>query len=342
MNVNQKTAAPPPGPDKPNVAVLAIHTNVVEREEHRSLEEMIFQASRTALEQAGIDHSGLDGVVLSGNDQADGRVISCMPSAGPAGGVDLDVTMIASSGEHALVYGYLRLLSGQGDSVLVVGWGKPSESVHPDFAELVSAEPYLLRAIGMNDTLAAALQASTWVTDAPAQGDAVSWPLTREDLPARCDGVYAAVLAVEGSFEPGRELAWIHGAGWSTDRYEMGARDLGVQTALTKAKDHLASAGLRPDDWTSVEIAAPSEPAVVAARATLGLGEHTAVNGTGSLASSPAPAHVAGLARMLAAAGSVGRRGSSTGSPAVAAGIGMNGFAGQGATVMVFGEEMKA
>ena len=266
MSVNQE----PPESGRPDVAVLAVHTDVVEREEDRSLEEMIFQATRAALAQAGIDRSGLGGIVLSGNDQIDGRVISCMPSAGPAGGVDLDVTMIASSGEHALVYGYLRLLSGQGQNVLVVGWGKPSESVYPDFAELVSAEPYVLRAIGMNDTLAAALQASTWVTDSGSGsgGDTVSWPLTRDDLPGRCDGVYAAVLAVEGSFEPGRELAWVHGAGWSTDRYELGARDLAVQTSLTKAKEHLASSGLRPDDWKSVEIAAPSEPAVIAAGAT--------------------------------------------------------------------------
>lgn len=340
--MNEETTAPP-GADKPNVAVLSIHNDVVEREERRSLEEMIFQASRAALEQASLDRSELDGVVLSGNDQVDGRVISCMPSAGPAGGVDLDVTMIASSGEHALVYGYLRLLSGQGNNVLVVGWGKPSESVHPDFAELVSAEPYMLRAIGMNDTLAAALQASTWTSGSDAaDGEFVSWPLTRGDLPARCDGVYAAVLAVEGSFELGREIAWVHGAGWSTDRYEIGARDLGVQTALTKAKEHLAAADLQPRDWTSVEIAAPSEPAVAAAGTTLGLGDGTVVNRTGALADSPAPAHVAGLDRMLAAANSVGQGRSSTGTPAVAAGVGLNGFAGQGATVMVFGKERKA
>ncbi|GAA5113942.1 hypothetical protein [Pseudonocardia adelaidensis] len=330
-------------PDTPHVAVLAVHTDVVEREEHRSLEEMIFQASRAVLERAGLDRCALDGVVLSGNDQVDGRVISCMPSAGPAGGVGLDVTMIASSGEHALVYGYLRLLSGQGRTVLVVGWGKPSESVHPDFAELVSAEPYVLRAVGMNDTLAAALQASTWITDGgPSGDDVVSWPLTRDDLPARCDGVYAAVLAVEGSFEPGRELAWVHDAGWSTDRYEMGARDLRVQTALAGAREQVTATGCGPAGWTSVEIAGPSEPAVVAATATLGLADGAAVNASGSLASAPAPAHVAGLARMLAAAGSVARREADTGPPAVAAGIGLNGFAGQGATVMVFGEERKA
>src|SRR3982074_3699243 len=122
---------PPREPERPNVAVLSIRSDVIEREEDRSLEEMIFQASRDALKQAGLDRFVLDGVVLSGNDQVDGLVISCMPSAGPAGGVDHDVTMIASSGEHALVYGYLRLPSGQGENVLLVGWGKANEAVPP-------------------------------------------------------------------------------------------------------------------------------------------------------------------------------------------------------------------
>jgi hypothetical protein len=332
--VNEEPAGPPR--QRPRVAVLSLHGDVVAREEHRSLEEMIFAATRGALAAAGLDRTDLDGVVLSGNDQVDGRVISCMPSAGPAGGVDLDVTMIASSGEHALVYGYLRLLAGQGDNVLVVGWAKPSESVHPDFAELVSAEPYLLRAIGMNDTIAAALQASTWEDGAgPEPGSTVSWPLAADDLPARGDAVYAAVLAVEGAFEPGREVAWVRGAGWSTDRYELGARNLAEQTALTRATAHLPASGAPGvERWGAVEIAAPSEPAVRAARATLGLTATVPVNASGGLAQRAASAHVAGLARLFAAAETVGG-----GGPDVVAGIGMNGFAGQGATVMVFGRE---
>jgi hypothetical protein len=320
--------------ERPRVAVLALHSDVVAREERRSLEEMIFAASSAALAAAGLGRADLDGVVLSGNDQVDGRVISCMPSAGPAGGVDLDVTMIASSGEHALVHGYLRLLAGQGDNVLVVGWAKPSESVHPDFAELVAAEPYVLRAVGMNDTIAAALQASTWTsTGGPDPGSTVSWPLAGDDLPARGDAVFAAVLAVEGSFEPGREVAWVRGAGWSTDRYELGARDLAEQTALIRATAHLRACGAPGvERWAGVEIAAPSEPAVRAARATLGLADTVPVNASGGLAQRPAASHVAGLARLFAAAEAVGRD-----EQDVVAGIGMNGFAGQGATVMVFG-----
>ncbi|MET7640635.1 hypothetical protein [Streptomyces sp. NPDC005438] len=323
---------------RPRVAVLSVYADTVDRETDRSLEEMIFEATSAALRSAGVDRSALDGVVLSGNDQTDGRVISCMTSAGPAGGVDLDVTMIASSGEHALVYGYLRLLAGQGDNVLVVGWSKPSESVYPEHAELVGAEPYVLRAVGVNNTLAAALAASRHTHDAgPPAEEVVSWPLTRADLPATGDAVYAAVLGVAGTFPPGSELCWVRGAGWATDHYELGARR--ERGALEQALEHLASSGAPdPARWASAEIAAPSVPAVREAVGALGLAEDTPVNPSGPLSAVPAPAHVAGLGRLLAAArgaSGAGGRGALTG------GVGLHGFAGQGATVMVFGEEDK-
>src|SRR5690606_35595100 len=139
------------------------------------LEEMVFAASTEVLARAKVTRDEVGSIVISANDQTDGRVISCMVGAGPAGGVHHDVMMIAASGEHALIYAYLRLLAGEGSTVLVVGWAKPSESVHPDHAELVSAEPYVLRNIGMNQTIAAALQASRLGASELA-GCFASWP----------------------------------------------------------------------------------------------------------------------------------------------------------------------
>lgn len=323
------------------IAVLAAQSTVVDAEGSRSLEEMIFETTAEALAVAGLSHALLDGVVLSGNDQTDGRVISCMTSAGPASGVEKDVTMIASSADHALVYGYLRLLSGQGDNVLVVGWGKPSESVHPEHAELVSAEPFLLRPIGMNDTLAAALQASRWATEHTGTVEhPVSWPLSKADLPSRADAVHAVVLAVDGTFSPGTELAWVTDAGWATDAYDLGSRDLSELVSLRAAAAQISGrAGEAEALWDTAEIAAPSEAAVRAATAALGLDERTSVNPSGSLAARPAPAHVAGLDRMLAAIRAVTQDGGSPGSGArrvTTAGIGLQGFAAQGATIIVF------
>lgn len=339
------TGAPAAAAGGPQIAVLSTSSTTVSAEHRRSLEEMIFETTATALRDAGLSYTELDGVVLSGNDQTDGRIISCMPSAGPAAGVDRDVTMIASSADHALVYGYLRLLSGQGRNVLVVGWGKPSESVHPEHAELVSAEPYVLRAVGMNDTLAAALQASRWVgSDLGTVAAPVSWPLSADDLPSRCDAVHAAVLAVDGAFPDGSELAWVSGAGWATDSYELGSRDISDLCALRAAAGQIAKRSVyaAPSAWSTVEIAGPSEPAVAAAAATLGLEAGTTINASGSLAEQSAPAHVAGLARMLAAVRAIKHDDTTAPRPrdraSTSAGIGMQGFAAQGATVMVFSD----
>lgn len=320
------------------IAVLATHELVAPREDHMSLEEMIFACSSTVLKKAGLDHSTLEGVVMSGQDQIDGRVISCMPSAGPAGGVGRDVTMIASSGDHALVYGWMRLLSGQGSNVLVIGWSKPSESVSLAHSQSVSAEPFVLRAVGMNDTIAASLQASRWYTpDAPVE-DPVSWPLSAEDLPADADAVYAAVLATADQVGPDGPIAWISGAGWSTDQYDMGSRDLTENTPLRQALAQIEqiSGVPRARTWDVVEIAAASEPAVQRAAEALDLPATARVNPSGSLRERPAPAHVSGLGRMLAALDAVGK-----GEASHAAAVGLHGFAGQGATVMVFSGEQE-
>lgn len=320
------------------IAVLATHQLVVPREDHMSLEEMIFTCSSTVLEKAGLTHATLDGVVLSGQDQIDGRVISCMPSAGPAGGVGRDVTMIASSGDHALVYGWMRLLSGQGSNVLVIGWSKPSESVSLAHSQSVSAEPFVLRAVGMNDTIAASLQASRWHDpDTPVE-DPVSWPLSTKDLPADADAVYATVLATADQVGSDGPVAWISGAGWSTDQYDMGSRDFTENASLRQALARVEQTPGVPEPraWDVVEIAAASEPAVRRASETLNLPSTARVNPSGSLRERPAPAHVSGLSRMLAALDAVGEAKASH-----SVGIGLHGFAGQGATVMVFSSEQE-
>ncbi|MDQ0823761.1 hypothetical protein QFZ69_004707 [Arthrobacter sp. V1I7] len=304
---------------------------------------MIFDTTTRALQSAGLEAHDLDGIVLSGNDEIDGRVISIMPSTGPAGGVDRDTTMIASSGDHALIYGYLRLKAGQGKNVLVVGWAKPSESVDPNRAELMAAEPYLLRQVGMNNTIAAALQASTWVSpaDVHISNATTAWPLEKEDLPGRGDSVHAAVLAVDGEFTAGEELAWIVDTGWSTVSYEIGTRDLGDLSALRFATEQIArrSPDAAPERWDAVEIGGDSEYTVQAVRRTLSVRENAEINASGSLQEQLTSPHVAGLGRMLAAIRAVGKsadNGDGAHGGRIVAGVGFNGYAGQGASVMVF------
>jgi hypothetical protein len=318
----------------PRVALVATRTVGARRVEDRSLEELTFHASAGVLADSGLSAATVGSVVLYGQDQMNGRVISCMVASGPAGGVERDVTMVASSGEHALIHAYLRLLAGQGDSVLVVAWGKPSEGVHPEHAELVHAEPYLLRRLGMNNAVAAALQASRLGHRPDGAESVTAWPLTAADLPSDHDVVHTAVLRREGTFDAGTELAWVRGAGWAMDAYDLGGRDLAELTSLDAVAAQLQRQGAPPaGTWDRVEIAAPSEPLVGTIAGRLGVPAGCAVNPDASTSALESSLLTAGVARMLAAARAVGE------GARVAAGVGMQGFAGQGAAAMVFAND---
>ena len=300
---------------------------------------MIFETSTRALKSIGLSAADIDAFVLGGNDQIDGRVISIMPSAGPAGGVNHDTTMIASSGAHALIYAYLRIMAGQSKRVLVASWAKPSESVDPDRAELMSAEPYLLRTVGMNETIAAALQASRFLNgkEVTASEAFVAWPLTKKELPGRGDSVHVVILAQEGLFNDGSQMAWIVDAGWATSSYELGARDLADQESLQIACNQITkrNSEAAPKNWNAVEVGAASEYAVNAVKEQLPLKVGVSVNASGSLADQMTSPFVLGLSRMVRAI-EVTENEKNSKEQFLAAGIGFNGFAGQSASVMVF------
>jgi len=187
-----------------SVAIVGLDVGRPATVVERSLEEMTFATAQATVADAGLTFSDIDSVVISATDQVDGRVISCMVGSGPAAGVGRDLTMIASASEHALLYAYMRLLAGQGRTALVLAWGKPSESVAPAHAELVAAEPFVLRPHGMNDTLAAALHASAVGAPPQARDGFVSWPLTHADIRPAGDAVCGLVLAVADAVPAGK------------------------------------------------------------------------------------------------------------------------------------------
>ena len=345
---------------------------------------MIFEAARGALEEAGLTADDLDGVVLATSDQVQGRVIESMVTNGAAGGVGRDTTTLASAGEHAFVYGCVRLLADQGRRLLVMAWGKESESLDPSHAELVAAEPFLLRPLGMRSAIAAGLQASSYAARFGLDEDAVhavrtarahaaarangaadgtgrrsgperlvAWPLTSSDLPEPADVAAAIVLTTGDAVTEEHTPAWVQGIGWSTDRYDLGERDLSRFEALETAAKRAFGDGHSAARADVVEVQEISTVASFAACEALGLcgpgegarastGDLPAVNPSGGnlLAN---PANAAGFLRFVAAAQQVrGRAGAAqveSSGPMTAVGAAMHGFAGQGAAVAVFGAE---
>jgi acetyl-CoA C-acetyltransferase len=269
----------------PSAAVVgAFTTPYSPRIEDQSLEEMIFAATSGALTDAGLTIEDIDAVVLSVSDQASGRVIESMVTTGASGGVDRDVTTLASSSEHALCYANLRILAGQSQRVLVVAWGKESEGLDPGHADLLKAEPFLLRPLGMRSFVAAGLQASQYSSrftiddtavselrssraraserahslpdgyfDRETSTRLVSWPLAEGDLPHTCDMASAVVLVHPDAITADQSPAWVTGLGWATDGYEIADRDLCALESLRIAAA-MALRGRRIEDFDVVEM----------------------------------------------------------------------------------------
>jgi acetyl-CoA C-acetyltransferase len=241
----------------------------------RSLEETLYDVSTAALRSAGLTFEDIDGIVVAGNDQYDGRAISIMAASGSVGGVDRDILSTPSASEHAFVLGALRVASGQYRTQLVVAWS-PTEAHSLAEAQRLAADPYFHRRLPLDETASHALQANALEAAAPGtrdlaqaiaaknrrqgavaragtdQADASArvsppWPLTAETIAPPNSGAVAMVLA---SADLVRErgaspVAWLRGMGWATESSFMGDRNLSTAPALGAAVSQAyASAGV--------------------------------------------------------------------------------------------------
>jgi acetyl-CoA C-acetyltransferase len=238
--------------------------------ERVSLEEALHQVTHAALRDAGIAIEDIDGIVVAGNDQLDGRAITVMMASGSVGGVSRDILATPSSAEHAFVLGALRVRSGMYRTQLVVSWS-PLETQDIAQVQRLSADPYFHRALPLDEMSAHALQAvalesklpglrKTAVTItqnnrlhgtraypelSPAPREAVliegsrmlRYPLTEGMVCEPAFAVTAMVLASDDWVDehPGRDCAWVHGMGWATEAAWLGDRDLSALTSLQSA-----------------------------------------------------------------------------------------------------------
>lgn len=229
----------------------------------RSLEETLFDLGAEALHAAGLAIEDMDGVVVAGNDQYDGRAISIMAASGSVGGVDRDILSTPSASEHAFVLGALRIASGQYRTQLIVSWS-PTEARSLSEVQRLAADPYFHRRLPLDEMASHALQASAVEATAPEArslakaiavknrrhgatarpgGDARArsrketrppWPLSADTVTPPSSGAAALVLA-SADFVREREIAsaaWLRGMGWATESSFLGDRDLSAAPAL--------------------------------------------------------------------------------------------------------------
>ncbi len=244
-----------------------------------SLEESIFATTRAALAVAGIDFDAVDGIVVAGNDQYDGRAITVMAASASVGGVGRDILSTPSASEHAFVMGALRIAGGQYRTQLVVAWS-PTEASNLHEVQRLAADPYFHRRLPLDELAAHALQAAALEAQVPdvrrlahlivaknrshgaiaypgatastTSSDVIRWPIEVGMVGQTRSGVVALVLAsADFVTEQQRDdAAWVNGLGWATEASFLGDRDLSRAPALESAA-HMAygQAGIaRPGD----------------------------------------------------------------------------------------------
>ena len=233
---------------------------------HTRLEESIFHVASRALQNAGITRDEVDNVVIAASDAVDGRAISSMLNACPAGAYLKDEIKVADEGIFAVIAGALRLLTGEFETSLIVSWSRPSECSF-SATQAVMADPFFTRPFGLNHVTSSALMAGCYrnkysvPVEVPANvvvknrangcrnpllqnvvpvtaGEVLAsrylaYPVRELEIAPEADGTAALVLTTNKrlgkSERPGPRLT---GMGWATDTYDPGERDLTRFAAL--------------------------------------------------------------------------------------------------------------
>lgn len=257
-------------------------------------EELAFETVRAALADAGVERQALDHVTLATSDEMDGRSISSMLMATPAGAYLKDELRVTDSGLTGLLMGALRVATGRFHLGVVVSWSHTSQIDVEDLMRM-RAEPFALRPVGLNGAIAdglfaGAVQRRLDLDEAAVQeriaarraqaarnpralhagaagsegdGDAVlAWPLRAAHRAPASDGCVAFVLASADwlAAHPGhRALARIAGTASAIDSYRLDGDRLGGLAMFDRALAEVLRRAGRADD-ASIDVAEIEAP----------------------------------------------------------------------------------
>jgi acetyl-CoA acetyltransferase len=248
----------------------------------KRLEEIVFDTAHAALADAGVSRKQIDHVTIAGCDELDGRSISSMLLAAPAGAQLRDEMKCTDSGLTGLCLEAMRIESGIFDIGLLVSWSKPSTAPLEDVMRM-RCEPFYTRPVGLNMTITDGLfaqaagekfgfdefAADEAVLDAYRRAGAnprgvkhaephieaiatspyVAAPLRQAHQAPITDGAVAMVCASERWLKRNpraRPLARVAGIGWRNEEYDLGKDRLSSLTGFKNAMgDALKMAGLK-------------------------------------------------------------------------------------------------
>jgi len=275
--------------------------------EQTSLEEAMYGVTHAALRDAGLAIEDIDGIVVAGNDQMDGRAITIMMASGSVGGVTRDILSTPSGSEHAFVLGALRVRSGIYKTQLVVSWsGMEADSLSE--VQRLSNDPYYHRSLPLDDLSSHALHANVLENEVPQLREAaielarqlrlngfkaypehsaaplekvwieggkmLRYPITEGMVTAPSFAAVAMVLADQEWIQThaGKKVAWVHGMGWATETAYLGDRNLSQLTSLEAATGQAyKEAGITQPHFDVAELADATPYQALVALEGLGL-----------------------------------------------------------------------
>jgi len=255
--------------------------------------EMIFKAVRGALDMAGLKKKDISTVISCTNDYYDGRTISNTFTVEVGGGYMADESKVEMDGAHAVLYGLMRILSG--NHKLAVVWGGSMPSCFPYHStRLFETDPTWERPLAyVNDITSSGFQMRSYMEKygvsaeeiasvavknrknaaknplalAEAQNsnidvkevltsDIYSDPVTELMVAQPCDGVAALLLAPERqALKITDNPVWITGVGYSQDTYYLGDRNLYESKSMEFAgKTAFECAGIK-DPKSEIDVA---------------------------------------------------------------------------------------
>ncbi|MBY8984695.1 MAG: thiolase family protein [Candidatus Lokiarchaeota archaeon] len=255
--------------------------------------EMIFEAVRGALDNAGLNKKDITTAISCTNDYYDGRTISNCYTVEVGGGYMTDESKVEMDGAHAVLYGLMRILSGNHKLALV--WAGSMASCFPyHAARLYETDPIWERPVAyVNDITAAGFQMRAYMEkfgisaaeianvavknrknatknplalqeaqnvnitlDDVLNSDVYADPVTELMVAQPCDGVAALLLAPEKqALSITDNPVWITGVGYNQETYYLGDRNLAESRSMELAgKMAFESAGIK-DPKSQIDVA---------------------------------------------------------------------------------------
>ena len=271
------------------VAIVGVGQTKYERGRTKNFAELVYEVTRKALDDAGMELSDIDNVVTTTNDFYDGRTIACMAVAEASGSYGRDATNVEGDGTLSAFYGLMRTLSGVYDTTLVTTHCKLSEG-SPRKLFNQAFDPVYDRPLGMDAISSAALQARAYMhrfgiteeqcakvsvknhknaknnpyahvplditVEDVMKSPMLAEPIKRLDVSPISDGACAIILATE---ERAKKVAkkpiWVRGVGHCADAYRLGERDLSVSPSLEAAAGRAYRMAGLSDPWREIDVA---------------------------------------------------------------------------------------